>query len=141
MKRIQQVAFLIGVCCFFHQPVFAVKPDWQCVHRQMMENGKNPPVSTANYEAGQAVKGLKEGFAKRFLEKKIVRMMEKKMDKIAKKGRDGWLADNRVYFGLILLLGGLLVVILLPGFIDWIGSIAMLAGLILLVWALVDRAR
>ncbi len=47
-------------------------------------------------------------------------------------------ADDRVRWGLIGLAGGLLLTLILTSALTWIGGLAMIAGLGLLVWYLIE---
>jgi len=99
---------------------------------------KKSPFSKTDYAKTIQKKG-KEGFVKRFLKKRLVKKIERKIKKATKKAqRDGILSDSRIYLGLLLLLGGVLVSLLLASWLQWIGALATLAGLILIIWGLLD---
>lgn len=75
------------------------------------------------------------------LDKKKVKALKSKikaLKKESKSNRNGLLSDNRIYFGLILVLGGILVTLIFNSLLAWIGGLAIIAGLALLIWALID---
>ncbi len=97
------------------------------------------PVDLSTYvKSHQVKKGKKGNFVKRFMQKKLVKKLNKKLKK--KAARSGLLSDSRVYWGLIFLAGGLLTTLLFAKWIAWIGSLAMVVGLVLIIWGLIDGA-
>ncbi len=80
----------------------------------------------------EKTKRLTKGFSAKKYFKKIKTASSSMLD------RSGLLSDNRVYFGLILVAGGAIVTIIFAKWLAWIGTLAIILGLGLLIWALLD---
>lgn len=136
-KSIIQISLLFS-CLFFVNVNFAVTtlPASKSIliEKTVFENEAVPSI-------GFEKKTLKKGnFAKRFLQKRLVKKITKKVNNASKKARrDGLLSDSRIYLGIILLLAGALIGLLLANWLAWVGGLATLVGLVLIIWGLLDN--
>lgn len=65
--------------------------------------------------------------------------LEKKLDKkMEGQGTYGLMDDDRFRIGLLLLLAGVLASIILTSWLSWIGGLAVIVGLVLMILAILD---
>lgn len=69
--------------------------------------------------------------------RKLLRSHRKTIKKALKKQARNVFQSGNFKLGLALLLGGILVTILLSSLLSWIGVVAILAGIGLMLWALI----
>jgi len=94
-------------------------------------------ISVENHLGNISKKG---NFVKRFVKKRLIKKLNKRIKKAKKARRDGLLSDARIYWGIILILAGLLIGLIFASWLAWIGGLASIGGLILLIWGLIDMA-
>lgn len=133
-KSIYQICLLVGLLFLVNQN-FAVNslPNAK-VEQALLDQSQ---ISLENHVGKISKKG---NFVKRLVKKRLIKKLNKRFKKAKKANRNGLLSDGRIYWGLILLLAGLLVGILLASWLSWIGYLATVAGLILVIWGLIDMA-
>ncbi len=136
MKSKLIICFVSLFSVFFVENSQAIKPNYPTKEQI------NSDFNKTNIALDKVFKTQKKGsFVKRFLQKRLLKKIKRKIAKAEKKAaNNGFLSNPKVYWGLILILGGLLAGLVLANFLGFIGYLATVAGLVLVIWGLLEMA-
>ena len=136
MKSKLIICFVFLFSVFFVENSQAIKPNYPTKEQI------NTDLNKTNIALDKVFKTQKKGsFVKRFLQKRLLKKIKRKIAKAKKKAaNNGFLSNPKVYWGLILILGGLLAGLILANFLGFIGYLATVAGLVLVIWGLLEMA-